>query len=113
MELPPKDKVAMSSYLKGMISVGIKELKNRLSHFVRLVKRGEAVQVTDRGVVVAELRPPGERMIDRSYPDVEALLRLGDVTIGEPNRADLYPRMKSSAPAGTAQRLLDEERGER
>ncbi len=96
-----------------MTSVGIRELKNRLSHYVRLVKRGEAVQVTDRGVVVAELRPPGEGNIDRSNPDVEALLRLGNVTIGEPNRPDLYARQKSSLPPGTAQRLLDEERGDR
>ncbi len=96
-----------------MTSVGIRELKNRLSHYVRLVKRGEAVQVTDRGVIVAELRPPGEGSIDRSNPDVEALLRLGNVTIGEPNRPDLYPRMKSSTKPGTAQRLLDEERGDR
>ena len=96
-----------------MTSVGIKELKNRLSHYIRLVKRGQAVQVTDRGVVVAELRPPGEGAIDRSYPDVEALLRLGDVTIGEPNRSHLYPRQKSSARPGTAQRMLGEERGER
>lgn len=96
-----------------MTSVGIKELKNRLSHYIRLVKQGEAVQVTDRGEVVAELRPPGEGAIDRSYPDVEALLRLGDVTIGEPNRSDLYALQKTSASSGTAQRLLEEERGER
>ena len=95
----------------AMTTVGIKELKNRLSHYIRMVKSGEAVQVTDRGVVVAELRPPGEGGIDRSYPDVEALLRLGDVTIGEPNRAELYVLPKTSSSEGTAQRLLDQERG--
>ncbi len=95
-----------------MTSVGIRELKNRLSHYVRLVKQGEAVQVTDRGVVVAELRPPGEGGIDRGNPTIEALIRRGGVTIGEPNRPDLYPRQKSSVAAGTARRLLDEERGD-
>ena len=40
-----------------MKAVGIKELKARLSEFVRLVKSGETVLVTERDEVVAELRP--------------------------------------------------------
>ena len=39
-------------------TVGLRELKNRLSEYVRLVRAGEHVQVTDRGQVVAELLPP-------------------------------------------------------
>ena len=39
-----------------MKAVGIKELKARLSEFVRLVKSGETVLVTERDEVVAELR---------------------------------------------------------
>ena len=45
-----------------MKAVGIRELKARLSHYVRNVERGEVVLVTDRGRVVAELlarRPDG------------------------------------------------------
>ncbi len=38
--------------------VGIKELKNKLSEYVKLAKAGEVVLVTDRGDVVAELRAP-------------------------------------------------------
>lgn len=41
-----------------MRSVGIKVLKNKLSEYVRLAAKGETVQVTDRGRVVAELVPP-------------------------------------------------------
>ncbi len=41
-----------------MRAIGIKELKNRLSEFVRVAASGEVVQVTDRGRVVAELTPP-------------------------------------------------------
>ncbi len=36
--------------------VGIRELKARLSHYVRLVREGGRVVVTDRGEEVAELR---------------------------------------------------------
>lgn len=43
-----------------MRAVGIKELKNRLSEYVRLAAGGETVLVTDRDRVVAELSPPRE-----------------------------------------------------
>lgn len=40
--------------------VGIRSLKSRLSHYVRLAASGETVLVSDQDRVVAELRPPGE-----------------------------------------------------
>jgi prevent-host-death family protein len=43
-----------------MITVGISKLKNRLSHYIREVREGETVLVTDRGEVVAELRSHSE-----------------------------------------------------
>lgn len=39
-----------------MATVGIRELKAHLSHYVRLAREGERVIVTDRGTEVAELR---------------------------------------------------------
>ena len=39
-----------------MMTVGIRELKAHLSHYLRLVRQGERVIVTDRGEEVAELR---------------------------------------------------------
>jgi antitoxin (DNA-binding transcriptional repressor) of toxin-antitoxin stability system len=41
-----------------MLAVGLKELKNRLSEYVRIAARGETVLVTDRDRVVAQLGPP-------------------------------------------------------
>ena len=41
-----------------MRTVGPKVLKNKLSEYIRLVYSGEVVLVTERGHVVAELRPP-------------------------------------------------------
>jgi prevent-host-death family protein len=96
-----------------MKAVGIRELKNRLSEYVRLVRAGDVVLVSDRGVVVAELRPAGTANINGSDPVVESLLRRGNVTVGGPNRSDLYPTLSSASPPGTAERLLNEERGER
>jgi prevent-host-death family protein len=46
--------------LSLMKTVGVRELKNRLSEYIRRAKSGEGVLVTDRGQVVAELTPPGQ-----------------------------------------------------
>jgi prevent-host-death family protein len=43
-----------------MTTVGVKELKNRLSHYLARVARGERVVVTERGRPVATLAAIGE-----------------------------------------------------
>ena len=40
-----------------MSTVGIKELKNRLTHYLRQTKQGEEVIVTERGKPIALLQP--------------------------------------------------------
>jgi len=41
-----------------MKAAGVRELKNRLSEYLRLVAQGETVLVTDHGRVVAKMAPP-------------------------------------------------------
>ncbi|HEX4963009.1 MAG TPA: type II toxin-antitoxin system prevent-host-death family antitoxin [Thermoanaerobaculia bacterium] len=98
-----------------MREVGIRELKNRLSEYVRLVKEGEVVMVTDRGEVVAELRAPQPASeLERQYPLLAEMARQGLVRLPlKPNGPDAYPLLPSVTPPGTAARLLDEERGDR
>jgi prevent-host-death family protein len=97
-----------------MKEVGIRELKNRLSEYVRLVRAGEVVMVTDRGEVVAELCPPGMAAGGAArYPGLQALARRGAVSLGEDNDPGLYEAQPALAPAGLAARLLDAERGSR
>jgi prevent-host-death family protein len=97
-----------------MDRVGLRELKNRLSQYVRRARAGHPVQITDRGEVVAELLPPV-----RSVASVDAqqrlaeLARRGLVRLGAPNDGRLYRRLPRLAPVGTVKRLLDAERGER
>ncbi len=43
-----------------MKTAPVTDLKNRLSHYLRLVARGETVTVLDRGRAVAQITPPGE-----------------------------------------------------
>ena len=47
-----------------MQTVGVRELKNKLSEYLRRVRLGERVLVIDRGEVVAELLPPGQGQVD-------------------------------------------------
>lgn len=41
-----------------MRSVGVRDLKNKLSEYLRLVSAGEPVLVTDHGRVIAQLSAP-------------------------------------------------------
>lgn len=101
----------------SMKTVGVRELKSRLSEYLRAIRAGESVLVTDRGEVVAEFSPPGHGQVDASVPPgLRALARRGVATLGSPATADagLYkalPRGRSGKR--TAAQLLDEERGSR
>ena len=96
-----------------MKAVAVKELKNRLSAYLREVRNGEIVLVTDRGRVVAELRQPSagtplgahERAIDR-------LCAEGVLVAGLPQDARAY-RASPLRRAVASHDLLDAERGDR
>jgi antitoxin (DNA-binding transcriptional repressor) of toxin-antitoxin stability system len=97
-----------------MKTVGIRELKNSLSEYVRQVRAGEEILVTDRGEPVAELRAPTPADARQSlHPGLAGLARRGILTLGEENSPSAYPRLSQLLPAGSAQDLLAEERRER
>ncbi len=98
-----------------MKTVGVRELKNSLSEYLRRVRSGESVLVTDRGEIVAELAPPGRSALDPSiHPGLGALARRGLASLGAPADPALYPRLPRSRPGKrTSAQLLDEERGTR
>lgn len=92
---------------------GVKQVKNRLSYYLRRVKQGELVEVTDRGEVVAELIPP-RRKKKRRLSDREALEKLaaeGIVTLPERDgpRADFEP-IKPLKPFSLSKMVLDDRR---
>ena len=98
-----------------MKSVGVRELKNRLSEYLRDVRAGERVLVTDRGEVVAELAPPGQGRPEADVPAALLVLaRRGLATLGAPGDSTLYPRLpRRGRRKLTASQLLDAERGSR
>jgi antitoxin (DNA-binding transcriptional repressor) of toxin-antitoxin stability system len=96
-----------------MPKVGLRQLKNRLSHYVRQVRRGHELQVTDRGEVVAELVRPRQGPAAGGRDGLASLARRGLVTLGLPNDPKVYRRKPKLLKPGELQRLIDEERGER
>lgn len=97
-----------------MRAVGLRELKNRLSEYIRQVRSGEGILVTDRGEVVAELAPPGQATVDTRIPTgLVALARKGLLTPGALNDSKLYPVLPRLLSQDRAAQLLDEERGTR
>ena len=93
-----------------MRAVGIKSLKNKLSEYIRLVRAGETVLVTDRDHVVAELVPP---QAGRSAKLADALLaeavRKGWVTAP----FDATGEVPSGVPVASLAELVADLREER
>jgi prevent-host-death family protein len=100
-------------------TTGIRELKNQLSRFLRLVAAGETVLVTDRGKVVAQLLPPPAYLgvpEAAAHEALERLARAGRIRLGvggppsaRPDADELPPPSEPVDLAGA----LDEVRGER
>ena len=96
-----------------MRAVGVKELKDHLSEYVRVAATGETVLVTDRDRVVAELGPPSPgRAVALADAALAEAVRRGWITpplggrSGEPVRAPV-------APLAALLAELAEERGDR
>jgi prevent-host-death family protein len=75
-----------------MLSVGIRELRQRASELLRLVQRGERIEVTDRGRPVAVLAP-----LPHGGP-LERLRSTGDISGAEGELDDLPAPL--AVPAG-------------
>jgi prevent-host-death family protein len=110
------DDVATKRHNGPMKTVGVRDLKNKLSEYLRHVRLGERILVTDRGEVVAELLPPGQGQGDASVPaGLQSLARRGLLTLGAPTGTDLYPSLtrRQGPRRRSVAELLDEERGSR
>jgi antitoxin (DNA-binding transcriptional repressor) of toxin-antitoxin stability system len=95
-----------------MTSAGIRELKDRLSHFIRHVEAGERIAITAHGRVVAELGPPGSKVEAGRRSRFDELVAAGVIRppleSGDPTED--WPEIR--LPAGTAAELLDADRGD-
>ena len=96
-----------------MDTVGIRELKNHLSEYVRRVRAGEKIQISSHGEVVAELRSPEPDGDEQAPLGLRELVRRGTargIVRNDPSRYRTYERALACT---TAQELLDWDRGDR
>ncbi len=101
----------LQSYL--MLAVNIRELKDKISYYIREVVHGETILVTDRGKVVAELRQPSLKSVENTDPIEESLWELakkGVLRLGSKNDPNLYENPNIHVPRGTVEKLLSETR---
>lgn len=87
-------------------SVGIAELRQDLSTYIRRVKDGERLLVTDRNRPVAELGPAPS-----TGPDLDRLIAEGRVS--SPRRSSLPEPLELTGDSEALSRALDEIRGDR
>ena len=100
-----------------MRTAGIRELKNHLSEYLRRLRPGQIIAITDRGRVVAELRATNTTeaaarpaLTGRYATLVEAGIIRPAREAGDPLEA--WPTAKEvKLSAGSAAALIDEDRG--
>lgn len=91
-------------YMKA--TVGVAELRQNLSRYLRQVARGERLLVTDRNRPVAELGPP-----PATGDALDRLIAEGRVS--RPSRRGLPEPLQLDGDPYALSRALDEIRGER
>lgn len=82
-----------------MSQVGVRELKDRLSHYLKRIQGGEEIIVTERGRSVARIVPVKSSSLKRA---LEPMLRAGAVrwSGGKPRGASRRPVIRMRPLAG-------------
>ena len=98
-----------------MKTVGVRVLKAQLSEYLRAVKRGEVVVVTERDQIIAEIRAPRQEkdMMANTRDAIAALAASGEVTPAPTRKKGWsWSPVSLGLPAGTAEELLDDLRAD-
>jgi prevent-host-death family protein len=88
----------------AQVTVGIRELKERLSSYIRQAKSGASVIITDRGEPVARLVPMGRSLEDR----MEDLVEAGLIAWSGKNLAHIAPVARTHGGQSVADLLLED-----
>jgi prevent-host-death family protein len=101
-----------SGHIEAMPVVKVSELKNRLSHYLRLVRRGESVLVSDRDRVIARIEPAGDAASTESDEArwLDDLERRGIVRRGAGKLPRGWLARRTKVKANVVDALLEERR---
>lgn len=94
-------------YMSGRPSVGVRELRQNLSVYLRRVRAGESLEVTERGRPVALLTPLPERSSLRAR-----LIAEGSLIPARGDIAYLGPPLPSRSGEMSLSEALEEQREE-
>jgi prevent-host-death family protein len=91
-----------------MVTAAVAQVKAHLSAFLKRIKAGEEVLITERGIPIAKLVPLGN--VDRRSPRKDRLVRAGLLKPGTGRMALLYrtPRGPREAGRSVLDALLEE-----
>ena len=89
-----------------MTSVGVRELKGQLSRYLKRVKNGERLAITERGKLIAVLAAPAASAAEQ---EVESMLREG-IASWEGGKPAGAPRPKKIAGRSVADTVLEDRR---
>ena len=90
-----------------MLTIGVRELRQHASRYLRLVRAGQRVAVTDRGALVAYLVPAGE-----SSAILDRLSAAGDYEPPVGSLVDLPPPPERKAGTRPLTEVLADQRDE-
>ena len=86
------------------MSVGIRELKSRLSEYLRRVRAGETVVITDRGQPVGRIVPIAQPLADR----LEAMAQAGLILWSGRKLAPMAPVARTRGDRTVADLLVED-----
>jgi prevent-host-death family protein len=85
-------------------TVNVRELKSRLSHYLRLAKAGESVEITERGVPIGRIVPTAAPIEDR----LDAMARTGLLQWNRRRLPRATPVARASGPRTVAELLVED-----
>jgi prevent-host-death family protein len=91
-----------------METIGVRELRQNASRYLRLVKAGERVAVTDRGELIAYLIPAHEKPVSI----IDQLIAAGQYRPAAGSLADVLDPIELPPGSKTASEVLQEMRDE-
>jgi len=96
-----------------MKTASVTELKARLSHYLRMVRRGSEVEILDRGVPVARLVSVPLARRSRDHERIERLCKAGVLRRGKGNLRWLLTEHPMVTPGVDLRRAVEEDREDR
>jgi prevent-host-death family protein len=88
----------------GQAHASIRELKSRLSHYLRLTKAGESVVITERGIAIGRIVPVGKRLDER----LAAMQGAGQVQWSGRKLAPMKPAARVRGKRTVAELLVED-----